>query len=109
MKNVMKLGIVLLFAAVMMMACGSGDGSGPTPPSDQFTLTLASAGPNTMTLTSNFNCVDCPIYENGQPYLKITTISNTPYPFSVSPSKCYQSGGLFFLLGNIWSNILCAP
>ncbi len=108
MRNVIKLNILLPIMAVMLMACGNDD-SGPTSSGGQFTLTLALAGPNAMTLTTNFNCIDCPIYENGQLYLNVTTTSNSPYTFPVTHSNCYRSGGNMFLYGYVWSNTLCAP
>ena len=110
MNNVIKLHILLLpIVAVMLIASGSDDSSGPISSGGQLTLTLALLDPNTMTLTSNFNCIDCPIYENGLLYLKITTTSNSPYAFAVSPSNCYKSGGNIFLYGDVWSNTLCTP
>lgn len=109
MKNVIKLCVLLPIAAVMLMACASDDDSGPTDSGGHLTLTLTLVDANTMTLTSNFNCIDCPVFENGHPYLKITTTSNTPYSFPVSRPYCYQSGGLFFLFGYIWSDTVCVP
>ena len=103
----------VMLAMLVLIPAGCGNsGSHEVVPSAPLSLTLSVAGTTatttTISLTSNFNCIDCPIYRNGIIYSKVTTESNVPYLFTVSNAQdCYRSGGLFLLGGNVWSNLLC--
>lgn len=113
MKTLCVYLIFIVWIIVIVTGCGGGD-SGPTSPSQPYTLTLAvensSNTSTTLSLTSSFSCIDCPIFRDGYLYLKITTTANTPSYFTVDNSAhCYQSGGNLFLIGEIWSNIVCTP
>lgn len=103
--------VILLLWAVLLAGCGVS-GSHEVVPGAPLTLALAVAGTSatttTISLTSNFNCIDCPIYKNGIIYTKVTTESNVPCLFVVGTAQdCYRAGGLFLLGGNVWSNTLC--
>lgn len=109
----MRLIMFVMLAMLIVTLAGCGySGSHEIVQSAPLTLTLSVAGSSatttTISLTSSFNCIDCPIYRNGVIYSKVTTESNVPYLFTVSNTQdCYRSGGLFLLGGNVWSNLLC--
>lgn len=106
MRHARRIGIAL--TALAALACSSGDGGGPTAP-DRLWLALELTAPETMTLTSNFHCIDCPVLQNGRPYLRITTTPDVAAPFTVRHGACYRAGGLFFLVGYVWSESVCVP
>lgn len=98
----------ITLAALAALGCGARGEGGPTAP-DRLWLALELTAPDTMTLTSNFQCIDCPVSENGRPFRRLTTTPGAPTPFRVSHGACYRAGGLFFLVGYVWSETICVP
>ncbi len=99
---------IVPLALAPLLACAAPDESGPIAP-DPVTISLQLTAPHTMALTTSFNCIDCPVFENGRPFLKISTSANVPSPFGVRSGACYRCGGLFLFGGNVWSESVCVP
>ena len=109
MKNVIRLFMSIM---VVVMLSGCGEGSILIVWGEPLILSLAvadvSASSTTLSLTSNFNCVDCPVYRNDILYTHVSTQSFVPTLFVVSNSPaCYKAGDFLSPMGWVWSNEVC--
>jgi hypothetical protein len=105
----MKL-ILLILLATFLSSCGNENVE--TTYSDPWKMTFSVVSSNatttTISFTTSFNCFDCRIFRNGMLFSTVDTESNTPYLFTVKNSyDCFNSDGLFFLIGYLKSNTLC--
>ena len=106
----------LICTMLLLSSClewDRGDITYTSGDSHAITITVVNASSDSVTLsiTSDFNCDDVPIYRNGVRcgYVNLyygSTTEFTDRDVVRGEKYFYQAGGLFFLLGEIWSNLI---